>query len=60
MGPLGHHWGTPPTAGWKQGRRSGGALQLRVSSSPIPTCEPVGDMNLAGSDLGQLSRFQGC
>lgn len=35
----------------------GGGQQPRVPSSPIPTCEPVGDMNLDGSDLGQLSRF---
>ena len=36
--------------------------QPKVSSypTPTPTCEPVGDMNLAGSNLGQLSRFQGC
>lgn len=37
----------------------GGGQQPRVPSSPIPTCEPVGDVNLDGSDLGQLSRFGG-
>ena len=50
----------PAEAGEELREGLGRGQQPRVSSSPIPTCEPVGDRNLAGSDLGQLRRFGGC
>lgn len=60
MSPLGHYGGSPLTPteeGKVLGRGPGRENSLGFHP---PTCELLGDMNLAGSDLGQLSHFRGC